>query len=547
MSDSKTGGKPSSGSESKPAGGDAKNDEKLKNQNESEVKNDEETEDSPVDEEGEESSEESSEVEDSGPEGGSEEAGESEGADAGSDSGSGSLGGSNPLTGGGAVPGTPKVPGMPGPRMPEGPKHLKEKAEGAKQKVEELKEDLEEAKQRLDRAKKLSKPVLEGLQAVVANPITWIAALIVIILMAVYAAFISLGPNDNRCAEDTGPAGKLAISKDKDYKENAAEVIRFLTSYKFESLGGKGFTKEQAIGIAGNMMSESAFQTGAENPSSAAYGLVQWLGGRRENLEAFAKSKGKEPTDPNLQVEFIDHELSTSEKATAEAFRDTTRYSTPEEWCREWYKLFERGGEGEYGKREEYATEFSSLSIPGGSSTSCESNLDMSDMVNLAISVAHPLGTPKSETEVPSAGSCAGAKDKARKEYVELREKQLAEAPDGHKGGLDDGWFADCGKFVGSVVIMAADPDFPQAGTYTQEPYVQSSSKWKEIGTISSFDELQPGDIFFKDNPGHTGMYVGEVDGETHVIAQASLCDYTPRLSPAYSEQLNFRWYRYVG
>lgn len=70
----------------------------------------------------------------------------------------------------------------------------------------------------------------------------------------------------------------------------------------------KGYSKEAIAAIMGNISQESGFSTTSEN-SIGAYGLVQWLGPRREALNAYAASKGTSPSDLLTQLEFIDKEL----------------------------------------------------------------------------------------------------------------------------------------------------------------------------------------------------------------------------------------------
>ncbi|WP_280485906.1 phage tail tip lysozyme [Nocardia cyriacigeorgica] len=85
-----------------------------------------------------------------------------------------------------------------------------------------------------------------------------------------------------------------------------------------------GLTPAQAAGIIGNMQVEApGLNTGAYNPNEGAYGLCQWLGGRRENLEAFAASRGKKVGDWETQVDFMMHELQGSESAAYARLRAT--------------------------------------------------------------------------------------------------------------------------------------------------------------------------------------------------------------------------------
>lgn len=77
----------------------------------------------------------------------------------------------------------------------------------------------------------------------------------------------------------------------------------------YQYLLEKGFSPEQAAGILGNLQVESGFNTGAYNPGEGAFGLAQWLGGRRANLKAFAEFQGKPETDWKTQIDFMVHEM----------------------------------------------------------------------------------------------------------------------------------------------------------------------------------------------------------------------------------------------
>src|SRR5262245_12733519 len=58
--------------------------------------------------------------------------------------------------------------------------------------------------------------------------------------------------------------------------DNRATAMRFLL--------GKGLTRAQAAGVVGSLMQESGLRTDAKNSQSGAYGIGQWLGGRKTNL-----------------------------------------------------------------------------------------------------------------------------------------------------------------------------------------------------------------------------------------------------------------------
>jgi len=77
-----------------------------------------------------------------------------------------------------------------------------------------------------------------------------------------------------------------------------------------DGLVKRGFSKEEAAAIVGNLYAESGFRTDATNPTSGAYGLMQWLGGRKSRLISFAKDKGKSASDLETQLDYIRWELA---------------------------------------------------------------------------------------------------------------------------------------------------------------------------------------------------------------------------------------------
>jgi Phage tail lysozyme len=60
--------------------------------------------------------------------------------------------------------------------------------------------------------------------------------------------------------------------------DNRAVAMQFLL--------GKGLTRAQAAGVVGSLMQESGLNPNAKNPSSGAFGVGQWLGGRKTALLA---------------------------------------------------------------------------------------------------------------------------------------------------------------------------------------------------------------------------------------------------------------------
>lgn len=85
----------------------------------------------------------------------------------------------------------------------------------------------------------------------------------------------------------------------------------------------KGWTRNQAVGIASNLQHESGFKLDAIGDQGTAFGIAQWRGDRVKNFE---KVIGKPITEASLteQLDFIDHELRTTETRAGKALAKAT-------------------------------------------------------------------------------------------------------------------------------------------------------------------------------------------------------------------------------
>jgi len=101
------------------------------------------------------------------------------------------------------------------------------------------------------------------------------------------------------------------------------------TKQAMQYFTSQGWTPEQAAGIVGNLIHESggklntnARAAGDGADGSDSIGIGQWNSGRAESLRAFAASKGKDWRDYQTQLEFVQHELTTSESGAAQALKN---------------------------------------------------------------------------------------------------------------------------------------------------------------------------------------------------------------------------------
>lgn len=117
------------------------------------------------------------------------------------------------------------------------------------------------------------------------------------------------------------PAGGMAsatpaLSKSETGRPEEAQAF-------FES---KGWTKEQAAGIVGNLVVESRLKTDALGDGGQAYGIAQWHPPRQAK---FRQVYGKDIRQSSFreQLEYVNWELNNSEKAAGNALRQATTAS----------------------------------------------------------------------------------------------------------------------------------------------------------------------------------------------------------------------------
>lgn len=80
----------------------------------------------------------------------------------------------------------------------------------------------------------------------------------------------------------------------------------------FSGLLKRGFSRQEAAVIMGNLRQESAYDPQAElrGKGEDSYGLMQWRAGRLQQLKNLAKKKGKDISDVDIQLDFIRKELT---------------------------------------------------------------------------------------------------------------------------------------------------------------------------------------------------------------------------------------------
>lgn len=96
------------------------------------------------------------------------------------------------------------------------------------------------------------------------------------------------------------------VSTDSTLARNEIQVYSFL-------IGELNLNEAAACGIMANIWGESRFDSTAENSSSAAFGICQWLGTRRSALESYCASIGMDYRTVDGQLAYLKAELASSE------------------------------------------------------------------------------------------------------------------------------------------------------------------------------------------------------------------------------------------
>lgn len=89
-------------------------------------------------------------------------------------------------------------------------------------------------------------------------------------------------------------------------------------------LMARGYSPHQAAALAGHIGQESGYNPAAVNQDEGAHGLLQWRGSRWQGLQDFAKSQGKDPTDSQVQLDYVGKEMAGPEAKSSAAFRNST-------------------------------------------------------------------------------------------------------------------------------------------------------------------------------------------------------------------------------
>lgn len=122
--------------------------------------------------------------------------------------------------------------------------------------------------------------------------------------------------------------------------ETATDMGKIRPSSASQFFQSKGWSPQASAGIVGNLMTESQLNPNSTaKDGSGSEGIAQWRAERLVALKKFAEDNKGNYRDPNIQLEFIDHELRTTHSSAAEALKNA---KTVEEATQAFALLFEK-------------------------------------------------------------------------------------------------------------------------------------------------------------------------------------------------------------
>jgi hypothetical protein len=114
-------------------------------------------------------------------------------------------------------------------------------------------------------------------------------------------------------------------------------------------------TREQALGLVGNLAHESAGFKTLQEVGGGGFGYAQWTGPRRTEFKQFASARGLKPTSYEANRDFIVKELKGKERA---ALRQIKSAKTAEQAATVAMKSYFRPGVPHLDRRIDYTNQF---------------------------------------------------------------------------------------------------------------------------------------------------------------------------------------------
>lgn len=296
-----------------------------------------------------------------------------------------------------------------------------------------------------------------------------------------------VSPGTGSCSEDAS----ITTNLKGNLTPNVKTAFAFFVS--------KSYTAQQSAGIVGNLMQESGLDPTSTN-SIGAHGIAQWLGDRLTAERLWAAAHGEKPDNLLTQLNYVVHELDTSESAAKASLK---KQHTVNGATGSIFTYYERAGDDSLPDRQNNAQlVFSKLSgqvdatsidttssgscagEPGGSTVDCSTakgNENILCQAKAYNGIYYRWGGGHQGYDAFIKG-CPDPSNPPN--------NHPHGAPNDPTNGGLSGNPSPCATDCSSLVSIAVDAAFNQKFMWTVST-LQSSSQWKKI----SISDIKPGDV----------------------------------------------------
>ena len=209
--------------------------------------------------------------------------------------------------------------------------------------------------------------------------------------------------------DTTDPNAINSINGATYHGENIEPILKYLRDKV-------GLNSAAAIGVLANIYVESAFDPQAVNDRSQAYGLCQWLGGRKANLLNYCKNAGINFAELKSQLKFLKWELESDPSNSGDTLPQLKAVKNSESGAKEAARIFcdvfERPGDSATTKNRMELAEKYWAQFGGQTYTGIERTIVLGGSVSLKSLVTEftPGSWKSSKTDVATVSSAGKVK-----------------------------------------------------------------------------------------------------------------------------------------
>lgn len=371
--------------------------------------------------------------------------------------------------------------------------------------------------------------------------------LLMFILMFILIGAVTGGgkPSDyveQQCTEQDKNGGSSDVSVSGDQQKTAKTIYKYLMEHV------KGLTPKQASGLMGAITFESQLKTDALNGSSGAYGIAQWLGPRKDKLEAYASKHHGKKSDLKIQLGYLEKEISSGYEYNQLKSQGFFEAKSLDGAMKAWLHGYERAGPGEehYSERLSYAkkwySKFGDMKVdsskakkPGGKDDNISDAEDAASDNSDDGGACSDGGDDDIKGEIGDSVAANGGSGKVIKDFhghIPAKYKKYVKAPKFDKKYLAKSQFGafgcagQCTELTWAYMTQMWTGEQPSNGNGHDlaRAYKSRGAKVTNKPTVGyGFSSDPPYAGSGDASTGHTGVVVGVLPGGKWILANYNL------------------------